>query len=316
MLLRLLRGSSSQGLAAMRESRPFAAGRLWRPLLATPRAALLEYAVTHALTWIEDPSNEDTRLDRNFLRRDVLPLLHERWPHAAAALAQSARWLEEDAALLDAEAQRRLAQAQGGAANTLSVAILLSFEPMWRARVLRAWLRSREFLPWPQSAHAVIDAEVLTARSDALPEYRWSGGMLRRWRDHLYLDHSQSELPQGWSCAWDGVSALVLPTGDTLDILPVGAALNGQTSGHSLATQAFVVRARQGGERISLPGRTHSHSLKHVLQAQGIPPWQRARLPLLFAADDELLAAGDSVLSERLQEYCRENAVRVHFQPW
>ena len=41
---------------------------------------------------------------------------------------------------------------------------------------------------------------------------------------------------------------------------------------------------RAGGERIVLPGRTHSHALKHVLQDRGLPPWQRARLPLLFDA--------------------------------
>ena len=188
---------------------------------------------------------------------------------------------------------------------------------MWRARVLRAWLRSREFLSWPQSAHAVIDAEVLTARSDALPEYRWSGGMLRRWRDHLYLDHSQPELPQGWSCEWDGMAALALPTGDTLAFTPeTEAIVKFHETKFTLAPFPVVVRARRGGERIVLPGRQHSHCLKHVLQQHGVPPWRRAQLPLLFASDGDLLAAGDSIVSARLLEYCRENAVRVHFQSW
>src|SRR5690606_38149512 len=54
-LLRALRGSGVDGLAAMRERRDFGDGQLWRPLLQLPRAALEAYARQHGLTWIEDP---------------------------------------------------------------------------------------------------------------------------------------------------------------------------------------------------------------------------------------------------------------------
>ena len=57
------------------------------------------------------------------------------------------------------------------------------------------------------------------------------------------------------------------------------------------------MHARRGGERIALPGRSHTHALKHVLQDAGMPPWQRERLPLLSTADGRLLAAGDRVLA-------------------
>src|SRR3546814_11492184 len=53
--------------------------------------------------------------------------------------------------------------------------------------------------------------------------------------------------------------------------------------------------------RIRLPGREHHHSLRHVLQQHAVPPWQRERLPLIFASDDELLAAGERIVSARWQ---------------
>ena len=40
-------------------------------------------------TWLDDPSNDNTRFDRNYLRHRVLPALRERWPaaaHSATAL--------------------------------------------------------------------------------------------------------------------------------------------------------------------------------------------------------------------------------------
>ncbi len=66
-LLRALRASGPDGLAAMRPLRDYAQGKLWRPLLELPHARLLAYAQAHGLDWIEDPSNGDTRHDRNFL---------------------------------------------------------------------------------------------------------------------------------------------------------------------------------------------------------------------------------------------------------
>ena len=60
-----------------------------------------------------------------------------------------------------------------------------------------------------------------------------------------------------------------------------------------------------------LPGRTHSHALKHVLQECGLPPWERARLPLLFAADGTLLAAGTDILAAVFADWLDRHNARL-----
>ena len=70
---------------------------------------------------------------------------------------------------------------------------------------------------------------------------------------------------------------------------------------------------RQGGERIRLPGREHSHALKDCLQAAGLPPWERSRLPLLRDPHGEVLAAGDAILSARLDTWCQSHATRLRW---
>src|SRR2546423_776554 len=82
VLMKLLRGSGPEGLGAMRTLRRLGRGFAWRPLLTLPRAALRNYADHHRLTWIEDPSNADVSLDRNFMRIEVLPRIMRRWPEA------------------------------------------------------------------------------------------------------------------------------------------------------------------------------------------------------------------------------------------
>jgi tRNA(Ile)-lysidine synthase len=83
-LLRALRGSGVDGLASMRPWRAHAPGWSWRPLLDIARDALRDHAATHGVRWIDDPGNNEAAFDRNFLRNEVMPLLRQRWPHAAA----------------------------------------------------------------------------------------------------------------------------------------------------------------------------------------------------------------------------------------
>ena len=78
----------------------------------------------------------------------------------------------------------------------------------------------------------------------------------------------------------------------------------------------MTARARHGGERIALPGRDHSHALKHVLQDLGIPPWERERLPLLVDRDGDLVAAGDVAFSDAFDRWLRDRGARLCWEPW
>lgn len=285
-LLRALRASGPDGLAAMRPWRRHGRGWLWRPLLALSRGELLDYAQRQGLHWIEDPSNRDIAPDRNFLRHEVLPLLQRRWPQAGVAFARSAALSAAAADLLDDEDARALASVRCDDPQALDVAALLQLPAARRARVLRRWIDACRLPALPAAGVDHIEAELLHAAADADARFAWSGAVVRRWRNLLHADRQRPALPAGWQCEWDGTTMLALPHGGTL-----------QLEGAPGFDSALVVHARRGGERIALPGRSHTHALKHVLQDAGLPPWQRERLPLLSSVDGELFAAGDRILS-------------------
>jgi tRNA(Ile)-lysidine synthase len=50
---------------------------------------------------------------------------------------------------------------------------------------------------------------------------------------------------------------------------------------------------RRGGERLQLAGESQRRRLKILLQAAGVPPWWRDRLPLLLDREGRVLAAGE-----------------------
>lgn len=303
-LLRTLRASGPDGLAAMRPWRAFAGGWQWRPLLDTPRATLLAYARQHALTWIEDPSNRQLDFDRNFLRHQVMPLLRQRWPHADDAFARSAALCGEASELLAAGDAEALAQARTADPCALRVDALAAWPAPRRARVLRLWVEQNALPPLPAEGVARIEADLLTAAPDACAEFAWQDAVIRRWRDLLHAERRRPALAAEWRAEWDGRSPLSLPDGGAL-------LLEGSADAFDAPLH---LTARHGGERITLPGRAHSHALKDVLQAQGIPPWERRQLPLLWTPDGGLWAAGDRVLSADCDAWLRRHAARLHWR--
>ncbi|SEL80179.1 tRNA(Ile)-lysidine synthase [Pseudoxanthomonas sp. GM95] len=303
-LLRALRASGPEGLAAMRPWRAFASGWLWRPWLDQPRSAITTYAQANTLEWIEDDSNADTTLDRNFLRHQILPLLRQRWPQAGAVLARSAALSAQASALLSTQDAIDLQAARSADPHVLSMLVLQTMPPSRRARVLRHWIAERALPPLPARGIAQFETSLLPARSDAQARFAWDGAWLCRWGDQLHAGRDTPALPQDWQTTWDGREALSLPDGGQL-------ALHG-ADGFDTPLQ---VGARRGGERITLPCRTHSHALKHVLQDARIPPWQRLQLPLLRDAEGEVLAAGDAIVAAGFARWLDERGARLAWSP-
>ena len=310
-LLRALRASGVDGLAAMRPWRAFGRGWLWRPLLDTPRATLEVHAREHALDWIEDPSNTDDVHDRNFLRLRVLPLLRERWPHADASFARSAA-LQHDAAMLlddgDADALAAVRCVDPGCIDATKLAPLPAAR---RARVLRRWIAESGLPPLPAEGITRIERDLLAGDAETAPGFAWHGAVVRRWRDLLWAERQRPSLPRDYRVQWNGDAALALPTGDRLrfagDDIPA--------SRDAGTKESWIVHAREGGERIALPGRTHSHALKHVLQDLGVPPWLRMRMPLLSGPDGTLLAAGDLVFSAGFDAWLKRHRRSLRWSP-
>ncbi|HEV8077724.1 MAG TPA: tRNA lysidine(34) synthetase TilS, partial [Marinobacter sp.] len=102
----------------------------------------------------------------------------------------------------------------------------------------------------------------------------------------LYLVAAQKPLPAG--------SQPVLPQ-QTLRWGEWTLALARHNNDQQIEPPPIRVSTRQGGERIRLHPEGPAKVVKKWLQEQAVPPWERARLPLVFAgcgAAEELIAVG------------------------
>lgn len=77
LLMRFLRGSGPEGLAAMPRER----GRILRPLLELTRSDVLAYLAERGIPFQTDATNGDNRYLRNRIRNRLIPFLNELFPH-------------------------------------------------------------------------------------------------------------------------------------------------------------------------------------------------------------------------------------------
>lgn len=252
VLMNLLRGAGLRGASGMRPMARFDGKLLARPLLDVPRTALAAYARAHALEWIEDESNADLALTRNFVRRRVGPLLEERFPQWKSSLARAARHFA-----------RRELDARD---------------------LLRAFLEQKG-LKAPSEAKLVEMLKQLTA-DGARTRIVHQGRELRVYRGEVHLDTPPAR--RFAPVAWKGERRLDLPAlggelrfskGEGIDLSLV-------------KERACEVRLRSGKERLQLHPRRPRRTLKNLFQEAGVPSWARARLPLLFCGEDLVWVPG------------------------
>lgn len=294
VLLQLFRGAGPKGLAAMPSIKPFATGYLARPLLSLSRAQLIEYAVAHQLAWVEDASNHNVTLARNFLRHDIIPLLTHRWPSIANTLSRVANHCAEAQRVIDDAVSDVLCHMQGSQENTLSVKKLLSLDESKRGYVLRAWL-AQQSLSVPSTVKMQqLLGPLLLARPDRFPHVMWGRCEVRRYQDNIYAMHSLADHNPNQTYTLCVNESLLLPGIGTLRVTvnDLGCA----------EVDKLTVRFRQGGEVCRLPGRKHHHALKNLFQMWGVPPWQRDRIPLIYL-DDTLIAVVGYFVAEAFAAY-------------
>lgn len=306
--LRLMRGSGLSGLSAMPSSRVLGEGELLRPLLGVQRSELEAYIEQHHLAVIEDPSNFDTAIDRNYLRQEVLPLLAARWSgyrqtvaraagHASVAQAVIEECLPEPVTVFSVMGDPGIEQRELNAVSIDAAMIKL-----------RSWLRGQGCSMPDQLLLAEFVRQLRESAAAASPRLSNGNFELQRYRNRIYLlpefvqyggpdgDEADISLAIGEECPMPGSGKLTLaPT-----VATAGLRLNKQ--------DRLTICWRQGGERCRPVGRAYSQRLKKLLQEFLVPPWWRERIPLLYL-NDELLAVGGLWLCEssRLQPFDEDN---------
>ena len=311
VLLQLLRGAGPHGLAAMSAARGTGGTLLLRPLLAVSRPAIEAYTRQHRVPFIDDESNADTRIRRNFLRHEIAPRLAAAFPGYPATLVRAAAHHAEAALLLDELAAQDAGADAGEPATSLDRAALaaLAQRAPHRARNLLRWFIRRNGLAAPSTARLAAMLEQLArAAPDAKVRLEHDGAEVGIHRGLVILHPP----PVGqYAVPWAGEASLALPHGTLLFEVTAGAGL----AAAAVAAAPVVVRPCAGGERIRLAANRPRQPLKRLLQEAGVPAGLRGDWPLVWCGDALAAVPGIGVAAD-FHAAAGAPGFDLHWQPW
>jgi tRNA(Ile)-lysidine synthase len=288
VLLNLLRGAGVRGLSGMPMTRAVAGPTLLRPLLDVPREVILAYARQRKLQWVEDESNEDVSLTRNFLRREVLPTVERRFPAYRETILRASSHLAEASTLLDEMGAVDLRDAmRDGRLDTRSLGDLSAA----RAKnLLRVFLQSQGAVAPDADQLEEMLRQLVTASPSARIEIPWGRFVLRRYRGEAWVEYRPPMPPSDWQRRWTGEASLALPElGCTLEFVAAGEEGIDLSKLHA---HPVSLRLRRGGERIRVDCKRPRRSLKNLMQEAAMPPWMRQRLPLIYSGEHLVAVPG------------------------
>ncbi len=256
VLHNLLRGAGLRGASGMPAIGTLDGKVAIRPLLEVSRAAIEAHARREGFDWIEDESNDDTALTRNFLRHEVAPLLARRFPRWRESLARAARHF---------------------AARDLS-----------REDLLRAYLAEQGLRAPSEARLADMLRQLASTRPGARIAIAHDGAVLRVSRGRLQASPAR-QAKAFQPAAWRGERRLALDAlGGVLEFRR-GA---GGIDPAKIPQGGLTVGLRRGGERLRPDARRPSRTLKNLFQETDVPAWERERLPLLYCGKDLVWVPG------------------------
>lgn len=289
LLLQLLRGAGVKGLASMPSLIDFSDGYLARPFLNANKQSILDYANQEGLNWIEDNSNADISLDRNFLRQEVIPLIQQRWPAFAVTSSRSASHCAEAAVLLSDYAASFLS----GDEVDLSLDSIIDQDEQTQRLIIRQWILNKD-AKMPSTKVLQQLQQVISNDRTKSALIEWGDYQVRLYDGCFILD-SRCAIEPLQAKQWIGENVLLNTSLGELLIKPV---MGSGVSKQLWDSSDVLIGARQGGETIKLPDRRGNKRLKKLFNEEKIFPWVRDLIPLIYF-NDHLVAVADLFFDEK-----------------
>ncbi len=296
ILFRILRGTGIKGLAGIEKYSQVEDIDLIRPLISYSKKDLLDYANKFEVNWIEDESNEDLSISRNFIRKKVIPnLKNDNWPEYKNSISYLSTKAKEANEILDEIAYLDLKSCASESLDQLSIHKIKKLSHSRAMNLLFTWLGLNTHLGVSNKLTDQVYKSIILASESSNPVVTFGkrgekgSFQIRRFNNFLHhLPLTETEVlsdKKVWK--WNSDNPLKLPTGTLSMQVALGKGISTQ-----LTEAGISIKGRAGGERCKPQGRSKSQKLKKLFQEYGVPPWVRDRVPLVYVGD-QLAAVSD-----------------------
>ena len=280
LLLQLFRGSGLNGLAAMPtfDQERF----VWRPLLGINREVIEGYAKENNLNFIEDESNNNLQFDRNFLRKEILPLIKSRYPDIINTISRSSENIAEGLNLHKAIAKEDANLYFSKNKECLSLSMIKELDKERVVNLIRWWLDvNKQMMPSKKTMNELYNQIKIVKKDSQINIHISSKMSVRAYNDFLWLVKITKD-KHNYDLIWKGEDEFELPGSSKLLFKP---SLGQGISLEKVGSSVLRIQNRMGGERFKPKRNQPTRTLKYLLQKMNMPPWERAILPIIYSED-------------------------------
>lgn len=298
-LMRAIRGSGLKGLSGIPQKRSLSrsnACTIYRPLLMVEKKQIVSYAEKFGLMWVEDESNLDSTIERNWWRNELLPQIWSRYPNNKQALCRTINHVQQQQKLLEQFITDQIQSQQNNSASEPVVHPALQKLPCFNLQLvtqldqatgvsyIRTWLAQHiDILP-STSQMQKIYSDIIYAKEDATPVFEWSHYRLNRYSNTLFLVDDRQFNPRQRSeylCAWEG-EELLFPAGILL--------CSSRVKGFGLKPGKYHTRLWENGD-VAKPCNRSTRKMKKWWQDYNVPSWAREYWPVIVDDESKVIAA-------------------------
>ena len=173
LFLRLFRGTGLKGVKSIPFKRLLGKGELVRPFLAFPKKDIEKYAEENELDFINDKTNEDVNFDRNFIRKEIIPLIEKRWPKYNQNLQKFILNANESYEIVNDQIKIDFSVVSSSKKDQIVLSKLLAFPKNKQKNILIFWIDSLNLnAPNGKVLNEIVDKFVF-ANKDKDPTFFW-----------------------------------------------------------------------------------------------------------------------------------------------
>jgi len=301
--LSLKRGSGPTGLSGMKLYTYLDKNKLLiRPFLNISKRQIESFAYKKGLIWITDYSNSNTYYDRNFLRKEIIPILEKRWPFFLNSCSRSSSICSDYENIVNNVANNFLKKNMllDYSLNFFNMSFL---DISLRKVIVRNWfLKNNYKIP----SYAVIEKilkEVINSKKDANPKIIVNQYEIRRYKKYIHIFPVLPSV-KSFILIWNNIN-------HPLQLPYHFGRLENNSHGMKIPkpkkNDVVNIRFMLSG-RMSICGRNGSRKVKKIFQEFKIPPWYRNRIPFIFYNSKFIAAPGIFLVNS--------SATRKNKKPW
>ena len=281
---RLFRGSSPIGLSCMKEISERETRKICRPLLSFSKKIIEKHAEEERIKFIHDLTNNDVSFDRNYIRKNIIPTVKERWQGFSKVmehnimLQNSYKNIANDycKAIFDHIVSNKQAD----------INVLKSYPKYLHGIFLRYFMSQSINYELSKNELSSI-LKLFYSDNNDYPKIILKNNLsIIRYNNFFYIieDKIKNNLSEQ---LWDLKDDILFG-----DFRLTIKELKDKGIYDCLCKKApIMLRDVKGKERMMLNKHNHQE-LKKIFQAKNIPLWERQRFILLFSKNELLVACG------------------------